>query len=601
MTDVTFLTKEQCSDSSRKLEILEKRGTIARITEFAILLGGSFIDNPSHRLLPSEKHTASYWTCSADQCNDAYAVNERGYTYGRDVTRCDIGARPVLPYSAIHNLVSKKVRQEDGILEVEYGEYPQKILTFQSSLELGDAYDSSSIIPTGKTYTIYARNTDEFDKKSNVRTFKEYLFEDGCKYVRVTKGLNGDNASELSQEELCWVKVLPIKWLIDEKSDLALSESVLFAGMPFNCDNNYTGDFKATNIKEFLDRYFSNDIIPSDTKKIPLKQAKKQSNPYGFNLGQVSEADIIKGAMESGVAVFLHGKSSEDKSARVKQMDPDPVIICLRNATPESLNGKSVYNFETREMIDVKPTWLKKLEDRCNKNTSEYHVLYLDEMINALPDIQRMALNIVLDREVNGMWELPENARIVVSDVEKKDSFANTPLAESVFERCVHVDIQTTVESWLVWASKHNIHPAIYAYIASKKLTLFTDSIKWEKASQMLYATGNPNMLKALVGENITKDFVEFCNQPLITLEDVLQGNYAKQDLPTNVSEKYATLTGLLQVDEANVETVRKFISQFGEEFCTTFDSLWARGDESRMEMVTETKSKKLTKVTKGK
>lgn len=55
----------------------------------------------------------------------------------------------------------------------------------------------------------------------------------------------------------------------------------------------------------------------------------------------------------------MHGPSSEGKSARVKQIDPDCVIIYLRNATPESLNGKSVYNQATGEMIDVKPSWLK--------------------------------------------------------------------------------------------------------------------------------------------------------------------------------------------------------------------------------------------------
>ena len=89
-----------------------------------------------------------------------------------------------------------------------------------------------------------------------------------------------------------------------------------------------------------------------DTSK---KQIKKV-NPYGLSFKQISEEAIIKGAVESGIAVFLHGKSSEGKSARVKQIDPDCVIIYLRNATPESLNGKSVYNSKTGEMIDIKPT-----------------------------------------------------------------------------------------------------------------------------------------------------------------------------------------------------------------------------------------------------
>ena len=77
-------------------------------------------------------------------------------------------------------------------------------------------------------------------------------------------------------------------------------------------------------------------MTPEEKKKYEeeQKRAEKRRNPYGLNFGQVSEEEIIKGAIESGVAVFLHGQSSEGKSARVKQIDPTCEIIYLRNATP---------------------------------------------------------------------------------------------------------------------------------------------------------------------------------------------------------------------------------------------------------------------------
>ena len=49
----------------------------------------------------------------------------------------------------------------------------------------------------------------------------------------------------------------------------------------------------------------------------------ERQNAYNFKFNKVTEEDIIKGAIKSGVAVFLHGRSSEGKSARVKQVDPD--------------------------------------------------------------------------------------------------------------------------------------------------------------------------------------------------------------------------------------------------------------------------------------
>lgn len=40
-----------------------------------------------------------------------------------------------------------------------------------------------------------------------------------------------------------------------------------------------------------------------------------------------------------------------------------------------------------------------------------------------------------------------------------------------------------------------------------------------------------PEMLRALVGEEITREFVEFCSQRMITLEDVINENYKDIDI----------------------------------------------------------------------
>ena len=250
-------------------------------------------------------------------------------------------------------------------------------------------------------------------------------------------------------------------------------------------------------------------------------------------------------------------------------------------------------------MIDVKPTWLKKLEAKCEAEPDKLHIVFFDEITNALPSIQGIAFNIVLDREVNGMWQLPKNARIVAAGNEMKDSLSANQLAEPLFNRFAHVYIKTTTEGWLKWASEHNIHPAIYSYIAYKKGETLrskydgekpnADPRKWEMASKMLYATGSPEMLRALVGEDITREFVEFCNQQVITLDDVINGNYSERDIQSlNTASRYATTMGLSQVDEENMEKVRNFVTNLGKEFGAIFDSLWTHGDESRLELIAE-------------
>ena len=381
------------------------------------------------------------------------------------------------------------------------------------------------------------------------------------------------------------------------------------SGIRFCNNGKYKGDFKNTEMYMFLNTYFAKDIIPSVVKEMTEEEKKqyeeeqkrleKRRNPYGLKLEKVSEEDIIRGSIESGVAVFLHGPSSEGKSARVKEIDTDCVIIYLRNATPDSLNGKSVYSSNTGEMIDVKPSWLKKLEERCEKEPDKLHILFFDELTNALPSIQGIAFNIVLDREVNGIWKLPDNARIVAAGNEMKDSLSANKLAEPLFNRFAHVYIKTTTESWLKWASEHNIHPAIYSYIAYKNGSVLrseyngetpnADPRKWEMGSKVLYKTGNPEMLRSLVGEDITKEFVQFCNERVITLEDVINENYSNTDIEElNTAERYATIMCLSQVDEENLEKVRNFVTYFGNEFVAIFDALWTHGKGDRLERLAE-------------
>ena len=116
-------------------------------------------------------------------------------------------------------------------------------------------------------------------------------------------------------------------------------------------------------------------------------------------------------------------------------------------------------------------------------------------------------------------------------------------------------------------------------------------------ASKMLYKTEKPEMLRALVGEEITKEFIQFCSQRMITLEDVINENYKDIDIEElNIAEKHATIMCLLQVEKDNIEKVREFVKKLGSEYVAVFDKMWTHGDENRLEIIAEQKLKELTK-----
>ena len=145
MNDFTFLTEEQCFDSSRKLEILKKRGTNAPITDFSILLGGAVSEDDYYYNSNSlEDRTGYYWISFDDKYNHSIVAgpnNANGNKYSCAFNSRNGGSRPALPYSSICNISSNRVRGRDGILEVEYGEYPQKVASKRLQDELEKAYN----------------------------------------------------------------------------------------------------------------------------------------------------------------------------------------------------------------------------------------------------------------------------------------------------------------------------------------------------------------------------------------------------------------------------------------------------------------------------
>ena len=620
--DLTLLSEGQIwgNSSEPQLEVIRKYGTKAAITDLCVLTGSYLCEDTDYNIDEDKSltgRTSWFWTRSDDGNNDVRTAEEDGIRHIKCRYKRHGAVRPALQSSVIFSQISpNRVGGYNETEEVEYGEYPQNAADSRMQNILKSIY-KIGMNKTGRNYTFNSTRNDDYDAKKTV-TYDEYEYQ-GKKYICVKANISFvryklSNGVEYRSGDYVWVEVSPVKWLIDDRTGILISKKGLVSGIRFlDKGTNYEGDFDRTEMKEYLDRYMFRDLTQPVTftrfqdvtleekAQFEEKQAERRRNPYGLKFGQVSEEEIIRGAIESGVAVFLHGPSSEGKSARVKQIDPTCEIIYLRNATPESLNGKSVYNGSTGEMMDIPPTWLKKLQEKCEKEPDRLHVVFFDEITNALPSIQGIAFNIVLDREVNGIWKLPENARIVAAGNDMKDSLAANQLAEPLFNRFAHVYIKTTTEGWLKWASEHNIHPAIYSYIAYKKGETLrskydgekpnADPRKWEMASKMLYATGSPEMLRALVGEDITREFVQFCNQQVITLDDVINGNYTDRDIQTlNTAERYATAMGLTLVDDDNLEKVRGFVTRLGAEFVAIFDALWTHGDESKLERLAEAK-----------
>ncbi len=182
-----------------------------------------------------------------------------------------IGIRPVLiaPKEFINNLEKRKGYQ--GMVEVSFGEYPQYVENDYDSIHaLYELYSKHKLIETGKTYTFDVQYYYETELPFYPIKKKEVLWN-GKKYLPFIKDVMGpDDYAELSNKErmriekLYWLKVEPITWLYDEKTNLLVSKRILLSGIPFSMvDVSY----EKSEIKKYLDTYMKEEIIPSTIER----------------------------------------------------------------------------------------------------------------------------------------------------------------------------------------------------------------------------------------------------------------------------------------------------------------------------------------------
>ncbi len=291
LNEFTILNEEQVSGKN-KLDIIKKRGEQASITDFSILLGGLVSNKCIGGDDSLEGRIGLAWQRLRD--NDLYVLRSRvsdGHSrYAEYNSRRYIGTRIALPFLSFDNIplnedVEKLNRSSDDIIEVEYGYYPQKAVNGNMQDILESAYNNRKLKKTTNKYTINSKKFDDYNGNFSKTELDEFEYE-GSRYVRVKtnscfkgKKFKLSNGIEYKDGDLVWIEVSPIKWLVDEKDKIMISDKLLFAGIRYDSYLHFDKDFDKTDIKIYIDNYFSKEIIGERTYKFykdldddPLKQ-----------------------------------------------------------------------------------------------------------------------------------------------------------------------------------------------------------------------------------------------------------------------------------------------------------------------------------------
>lgn len=297
---MTFLTAEQVFE--KPIDLIKKYGTRSEITDFCILLG-SFVSNDKCFLYKSDKpvYTGSWWTKTRYH-SDAYYVRRNGKKNTYITEERIIGSRPALPYSLMFLFSTNVIQLEEGIKEVEYGEYPQTIVSEELSEYLENAYINNTLNETGRFFTTDSTTSEYFDTPFKAKHNIVYEYN-GKKYIRFIPQSNCKKSGvlkQLSNGKICtlgtvyWVEVEPIKWLVDENANIALSKKVIFSGVQYSRNYDCKRNFENTDINKFMNEIFSKEIITYEEKiKLITQGLLSNSNNNILNLLDDNEKIIF--------------------------------------------------------------------------------------------------------------------------------------------------------------------------------------------------------------------------------------------------------------------------------------------------------------------
>ena len=593
MISTTLLTKEEL-EGNTKLDAFKRRGLKASATDVAVALD-IFVssDTYTNEGESLENRTCCYWTQTPYSDFEVRAVAYSGPMYWNNPNDWRVGVRPAFTFSNSEEISSNGARNADGYLIADKLEYITKIVDRALAGKLDAAERMGQLERTGKKYTLPNPRNDTF------QITEEVMYE-GKKYASLSSVADNktlSNGEEIQGGEKLWAEVTALEGEIS--GNKFICRQALF---PMKFDEN-TIDYAQSSLKEYLENTFAKEVIASNTLTYTELELKENMNinPYNFDMEEVEELEVIKGYLESDVPIFLHGLPGVGKSSLVKQLDPDCEIVTISTKTPELLIGTGIKNNDTHSVDYIPPPWYTSLCNKCEDDPSRIHILFLDELTNTRNNdsIQKYAYSIALDRMVNDRFPLPKNVRVIGAGNEEKDSKIASSLAAPLHGRFAHVYIETKVDKWLLWATENNIHPSICAYIACRGedalRTKFTgkepnaDPRKWEMASKVLYKTGKPKLLNGLVGKKITDEFCAFCSVPILTVEDIVGGEYDEEMVSTMSPDRQAAQIAVLStVSEEHIGEIKEVVSKMNKESRALFDLLWIGNDINRARMIQE-------------
>ncbi len=223
------------------------------------------------------------------------------------------------------------------------------------------------------------------------------------------------------------------------------------------------------------------------------------------------------------------------------------------------------------------PSFLPK--SSCTDNG----IVFLDELNSAPPLVQAACYQLVLDRRV-GEYILPDGWTVIAAGNGERDRSVTHRMPTALANRMVHIDMQTSVDDWLIWAEKSNIRPEILAFLRFRPSLIhdfdpqhsakaFASPRSWEFMSRILNASVHESvefeLFQGTVGMSAATEFMGFLRvwRDLPTVENII-AKPSSIDVPSEPATLYALCEALGgKTNTQNIDKVVEYALRMPAEF----------------------------------
>ena len=458
------------------------------------------------------------------------------FNYGKMFTSKNIsifGIRPVI--ENIENF--DEIIKNKHLNEVEYGLYPDSLPSF-------GVRDKLNVLKSEGKLSVVGHNSFSDIYEYNGEFYNQIKAKESCSIE------HDDEIETIEENQLVWVKLNPIKWIVDSNNKRLISKDIIMSGIEYDNKNDKIVNFENTNMYRYLNEVMLKDLMVSINKS---EKKSEEGHIYNLNYENLSENDAIRSLILSGIPVSLIGDASKEKDDILRNIDPD---------------------YTSWQTVNFDIFMIENFINKCINQPDKVHILKISEELEMYYDnFISQYLN-----EINDYMSGINNYAIVSTFSKSANSnhfieFKVKPYIPYIFENLIQKDIHPLINSLIL-------------YLGEDRINAMTTHEKLIQASKILKTNGNIKLLNYILGEELTSILKCLVQEKIITIDDVINRSYSSDIFEMNNEKKALLIPYLAQVDEENIEVVRNFVIRLDLTLLNIFDYLWCKENLERKKII---------------